>query len=59
MLFWRKGMTGFEQPSPVQTIDMSRRRLSQLLGLPVVAGAFDGRCLDLDAGVGNTCGAAK
>lgn len=58
ILFWRKGMTGFEQPSPVQTIDIAPT-LVALLGLPVVAGAFDGRCLDLDAGVGNTCGAAK
>ncbi len=56
MLFWRKGMTAFEQPSPVETVDIAPT-LAALIGLPVPAGAFDGRCLDLDAGIGNTCGA--
>ncbi len=56
MLFWRKGMTGFEQPSPVETVDIAPT-LAALVGLPVPAGAFDGRCLDLDAGPGTTCGA--
>ena len=58
MLFWRKGMTGFEQPSPVETVDIAPT-LVALIGLPVNPGAFDGRCLDLDAGPGNTCGATK
>jgi predicted AlkP superfamily pyrophosphatase or phosphodiesterase len=58
MLFWRKGMTGFEQPSPVETVDIAPT-LAALIGLPVPAGAFDGRCLDLDAGSGDTCGATK
>jgi len=56
MLFWRKGMTGFEQPSPVETVDIAPT-LTALIGLPVPADTFDGRCLDLDAGPGNTCGA--
>lgn len=56
MLFWRKGMTGFEQPSPVETVDIAPT-LAALVGLLVPAGAFDGRCLDLDAGPGTTCGA--
>lgn len=56
ILFWRKGMTGFEQPSPVETVDIAPT-LAALIGLPVPAGAFDGRCLDLDAGTGDTCGA--
>jgi predicted AlkP superfamily pyrophosphatase or phosphodiesterase len=58
ILFWRKAMTGFEQPSPIETVDIAPT-LAALIGLPVPAGAFDGRCLDLDAGTGNTCGAAK
>jgi predicted AlkP superfamily pyrophosphatase or phosphodiesterase len=58
MLFWRKGMTGFEQPSPVETVDIAPT-LVAMLGLPVKPGAFDGRCLDLDAGTGTTCGATK
>jgi len=58
ILFWRKGMTGFEQPSPIETVDIAPT-LVALLGLPVKPGAFDGRCLDLDAGTGTTCGATK
>ena len=55
MLFWRKGMTGFEQPSPVETVDIAPT-LAALVGLAVPEAEFDGRCLDLDAGAGNTCG---
>ena len=55
MLFWRKGMTGFEQPSPVETVDIAPT-LAALIGLAVPEAEFDGRCLDLDAGPGNTCG---
>jgi predicted AlkP superfamily pyrophosphatase or phosphodiesterase len=56
MLFWRKGMTPFEQPSPVETVDIAPT-LAAWIGLNVPAGTFDGRCLDLDAGPGSTCGA--
>jgi len=56
ILFWRKGMTGFEQPSPVETVDIAPT-LAALLGLAMPEGEFDGRCLDLDAGPDNTCGA--
>ena len=55
MLFWRKGMTGFEQPSAVDTVDIAPT-LAALVGLAVPEAEFDGRCLDLDAGPGNTCG---
>ena len=55
MLFWRKGMTGFEQPNAVETVDIAPT-LAALVGLAVSEGEFDGRCLDLDAGPGNTCG---
>ncbi|WP_371823706.1 alkaline phosphatase family protein [Novosphingobium sp. CECT 9465] len=58
ILFWRKGMTGFEQPSGVETVDIAPS-LAALVGLKVPEGSFDGRCLDLDGGPGNTCGAAK
>lgn len=56
ILFWRKGMTGFEQPSPVETVDIAPT-LAALVGLTVPEAEFDGRCLDLDAGPGNTCAA--
>lgn len=54
ILFWRKGMTGFEQPMGVETADILPT-LAALIGLQVPAGEIDGRCLDLDAGPGTTC----
>lgn len=55
MLFWRAGMGGFEQPSPVETVDIAPT-LAAWLGFKVPGGAFDGRCLDLDSGPGDMCG---
>ncbi|OYW16203.1 MAG: alkaline phosphatase [Novosphingobium sp. 12-64-8] len=55
ILFWRAGMTGFEQPNGVETVDIAPT-LAALIGLKVPADTFDGRCLDLDAGAGDTCG---
>jgi predicted AlkP superfamily pyrophosphatase or phosphodiesterase len=55
ILFWRKGMAGFEQPSPVETVDIAPT-LSAWINLPAPQGAYDGRCLDLDSGSGSTCG---
>jgi arylsulfatase A-like enzyme len=54
MLFWRKGMIGFEQPNSVETIDIAPT-LAALIGLDVPAGDMDGRCLDLDASSASTC----
>ncbi len=54
MLFWRKGMTGEEQPAPVETVDIAPT-LAAVLGLKVAPGEFDGRCLDIDGGAGDTC----
>lgn len=54
ILFWRKGLTGFEQPMPVETVDILPT-LAATIGLKVPAGEIDGRCLDLDAGPGTTC----
>ncbi len=58
ILFWRKGMTGFEQPSAVETVDIAPT-LAAWIGLAVPAGTFDGRCLDLDASPASTCGAQR
>lgn len=58
ILFWRKGMTGFEQPSPVETVDIAPT-LAAWVGLKMPPGTMDGRCLDLDAGPGDTCGAGN
>jgi predicted AlkP superfamily pyrophosphatase or phosphodiesterase len=53
ILFWRKGMTGFEQPLSVETVDIAPT-LAALVGVSV-PGEIDGRCLDLDPGAGTTC----
>lgn len=54
ILFWRKGMTPFEQPLSVETVDIAPT-LAALIHLPLAAPKMDGRCLDLDPGPGDTC----
>jgi len=54
ILFWRKGMAGFEQPLSVETVDIMPT-LAATIGLAVTTPAIDGRCLDLDAGPASTC----
>ncbi|HVR91425.1 MAG TPA: alkaline phosphatase family protein [Novosphingobium sp.] len=58
MLFWRRGVAGLEQPAPVETVDIAPT-LAALIGLKVADGAFDGRCLDIDGGAGNSCDRLK
>ncbi len=58
MLFWRRGVAGLEQPAPVETVDIAPT-LAALIGLRVADGAFDGRCLDVDGGAGNSCDRVK
>ncbi|MEI9928320.1 MAG: alkaline phosphatase family protein [Sphingomonas sp.] len=53
ILFWRKGMVGFEQPLSIETVDIAPT-LAATIGLRVPV-AIDGRCLDLDAGPGDSC----
>ena len=54
LLFYRPGIEGFEQPLPVETVDILPT-LAPLIGLSVPAAQIDGRCLDLDPGEGDTC----
>ncbi|MDQ8755782.1 alkaline phosphatase family protein [Sphingosinicella sp. LHD-64] len=54
ILFWRRGMTAFEQPLSVETVDIMPT-LAGLIGLPLAPGSVDGRCLDLDPGPATTC----
>jgi predicted AlkP superfamily pyrophosphatase or phosphodiesterase len=54
ILFWRKGMAGFEQPNSIETTDIAPT-LAALIGLPIATGQMDGRCRDLVAGVGSSC----
>ena len=55
MLFWRKGVSGFEQPDPVETVDIAPTLAAQI-GLTEPAGTWDGRCLDIDGSRADTCG---
>ncbi|AEG49071.1 type I phosphodiesterase/nucleotide pyrophosphatase [Sphingobium chlorophenolicum L-1] len=54
ILFWRKGLTHFEQPLGVETVDILPT-LAALIQLPVPKDQIDGRCLDLIAGEGDSC----
>jgi predicted AlkP superfamily pyrophosphatase or phosphodiesterase len=53
MLFWQKNMVNFEQPLSVETVDIAPT-LAALVKVPVPV-EIDGRCLDLDAGAGDSC----
>jgi predicted AlkP superfamily pyrophosphatase or phosphodiesterase len=54
ILFYRPGIAGFEQPLPVETVDILPT-LAALIELPVPADEIDGRCIVFDPGVGSTC----
>jgi predicted AlkP superfamily pyrophosphatase or phosphodiesterase len=54
ILFWRRGMAGFEQPMAVETVDIMPS-LAALIRLPLARGSVDGRCLDLIAGPESSC----
>jgi Type I phosphodiesterase / nucleotide pyrophosphatase len=54
ILFWRRGMTGFEQPMAIETVDIMPT-LAGLIRLPLAPGSVDGRCLDLNPGPETSC----
>ncbi len=54
ILFWWKGISGFEQPNAIETVDIMPT-LASLIGLGVPASEIDGRCLDLIAGADSNC----
>jgi arylsulfatase A-like enzyme len=54
MLFWRKGLTGFEQPNAVMTVDILPT-IAAVIGVPLDANKIDGRCLDLLSGPESSC----
>ncbi len=58
ILFWWKGIAGYEQPNAVETVDVLPT-LASLIGLTVPAEEIDGRCLDLLAGAANNCTAQQ
>ena len=57
ILFYQPGMAGFEQALPVETVDILPT-LAALIRLPIPPAEIDGRCLDLDAGIDDTCAIA-
>lgn len=57
ILFWRAGLTPFEQPLAVETADIMPT-LAAAIGLPLAPGSTDGRCLDLIEGDASSCPAA-
>ncbi len=54
ILFWWKGVNGFEQPNAIETVDILPT-LASLIGLAIPAGEIDGRCVDLIEGVTTSC----
>ena len=54
ILFWRKGMTGFEQPNSIETVDIAPT-LAGLLGFALPVGEIDGVCRDLLVGPQSSC----
>ena len=54
MIFWRKGLAGFEQPNAVMTVDIMPT-LASLIDLPIDDTMIDGRCLDLISGPESSC----
>ena len=54
ILFWRKGMAGFEQPNSIETVDIAPT-LAGLIGFSVGAGEMDGKCRDLLVGPATSC----
>jgi len=58
ILFWRAGLTHFEQPLGVETVDILPTLAAQI-GLALPATGIDGRCLDLDASAASSCPAVQ
>ena len=53
ILFWWPGAEGFEQPIPIETVDIAPTLAAEVgVKTPVV----DGRCLDLDRSKASVCG---
>ena len=53
ILFWRKGLAGFEHPGSIETVDIMPT-LARQIGLEVTGPKIDGKCLDLMR-AGATC----
>ncbi len=49
ILFWRKGLAGFEHPGSIETVDIMPT-LAHRIGLTLTGPRVDGKCLDLERG---------
>lgn len=54
LLFWWRGIDGFEQPGSILTVDIAPT-IAGLIGLKVAPDAMDGRCRDLLPGPESSC----
>lgn len=54
LLFFGPAIRGFEQPLPVETVDILPT-LAALIGLAIPAAEIDGHCIDLGRGIGHAC----
>ena len=54
LIFWRRGMQGFEQPNPVLVAD-AMPTLASWIGLSIPANEIDGQCRDLLPGPETSC----
>ncbi len=54
ILFYRPEMAGFEQPLPIETVDILPT-LAALIALPIPPAEIDGRCIDLDQTATDSC----
>jgi predicted AlkP superfamily pyrophosphatase or phosphodiesterase len=54
ILFWRRGLSPFEQPLSVETVDIMPT-LAALIGLSLPKGSVDGHCLDVINGPPSSC----
>jgi alkaline phosphatase len=54
ILYWWKGITHYEQPNGIETVDILPT-LASLIGLSVPQAEIDGRCIDVMAGAPSNC----
>lgn len=54
ILFWRRGLTPFEQTLSVETADILPT-IGAIIGLQIPGGSIDGRCLDVLEGPASSC----
>jgi predicted AlkP superfamily pyrophosphatase or phosphodiesterase len=54
ILFWWNGVTPFEQPNGIETVDILPT-IASIIALPIPPSEIDGRCVDVVAGRDSNC----